>query len=114
MTVKYLIDVNLPYFFSHWKSDEYVHQRDIDACMSDTEIWNYAKTNRLTIVTKDTDFSDRLINQSPPPRVIHFKIGNMKLQSFHDFIEKNWDTITELSSKFKLISVYSDRIEGID
>ncbi|MFM6321416.1 MAG: DUF5615 family PIN-like protein [Microcystis panniformis] len=27
----------------------------------DTEIWQYAKDKKLVIVTKDTDFSDRLI-----------------------------------------------------
>ena len=59
--VKYLIDVNLPYYFSVWKGAEYMHQRDIDATMKDSEIWRYAKENGLTIVTKDTDFSERVI-----------------------------------------------------
>jgi len=28
--VKYLIDVNLPYYFSLWNTPEYVHQIDIN------------------------------------------------------------------------------------
>jgi hypothetical protein len=27
---KYLIDVNLPYRFSLWKSDDYIHQIDVN------------------------------------------------------------------------------------
>jgi len=71
---KYLIDVNLPYKFDHWRSDEYIHQRDLNARMPDRNIWEYAKLNNLTILTKDADFSDRMILETPPPRVIHFKI----------------------------------------
>ena len=37
--LKYLVDVNLPYYFSLWKSDEYVFQRDMDPTMNDSLIW---------------------------------------------------------------------------
>lgn len=40
--VKYLIDVNLPYYFSLWNGIEYMHQRDFGATMKDSEIWQYA------------------------------------------------------------------------
>ena len=74
---KFLIDVNLPYYFSLWKGTDYIHQRDIDAKMKDSEIWQYAKDNNLTIITKDSDFSERIILNSPPPKVIHIKFGNL-------------------------------------
>jgi hypothetical protein len=35
---KYLVDVNLPYYFSLWNSDEYIHQKDINDEASDEEI----------------------------------------------------------------------------
>lgn len=50
---KYLIDVNLPYLFSLWNDEAFIHQFDIDDKWSDEQIWNYAKENNLTIVTKD-------------------------------------------------------------
>ncbi|MBK6539175.1 MAG: DUF5615 family PIN-like protein [Ignavibacteria bacterium] len=53
---KYLIDVNLPYLFSIWNQNDYIHQKDIDDEWSDDLIWNYAKKNRLTIISKDADF----------------------------------------------------------
>lgn len=49
---KFLIDVNLPYHVSLWKGDEYVHQKDIDDEWTDTQIWNYARSNDLTIALK--------------------------------------------------------------
>jgi predicted nuclease of predicted toxin-antitoxin system len=54
--VKYLIDVNLPYYFSLWNSDEFIHQKDVNDQSSDEEIWQYAKYNNLTIITKDVVF----------------------------------------------------------
>jgi predicted nuclease of predicted toxin-antitoxin system len=56
--IKYIIDANLPYYFSLWKGEEYQHVIDINPDMKDSEIWKYARENNLTIVTKDADFSD--------------------------------------------------------
>ncbi len=57
---RYLMDVNLPYRFSLWSTSEYVHMRDLGETWSDTEIWNDARDHDLVIISKDTDFSDRL------------------------------------------------------
>ena len=48
----YLIDVNLPYYFLYWRSDEYTHQIDLQNNADDYEIWQYAKERGMTIVTK--------------------------------------------------------------
>ena len=76
---KYLIDVNLPRYIPIWASDEFIHQIDINDEWSDQEIWKYAKDNSLTIITKDSDFSNRIMASSPPPKIIHFRTGNMRL-----------------------------------
>jgi predicted nuclease of predicted toxin-antitoxin system len=110
---KFLIDANLPYYFSIWHGSEYIHQFDLGDEWPDIKIWKYAKAKNLTIVTKDADFSSRIINQAPPPKVIHLKIGNMKLQELYSFIDNNWDVITKLSKKHKLLTVFQDRIETI-
>lgn len=59
---EFLIDVNLPYLFSHWSEEKYIHQRDIDPKLSDKSIWQYAERHNLTIVTKDADFAYRIIH----------------------------------------------------
>ena len=109
----YIIDANLPYRFSLWKSSFFIHVFEIDDSMTDEEIWNYAKENDLTIITKDSDFSNRVIYHKPPPRVIHLKFGNMKMKLFHKFLNDNWDEIEKISNSCKLTSVFIDRIEGI-
>ena len=111
---KFLIDVNLPYYFSLWSTSEYQHVRDINDEWSDSEIWQYAKKNSLTIVTKDADFSDRMILTEPPPRVIHIKMGNLKMKEFFGSITKIWEDAIALSHNYKLIRVYPDRLEGIN
>ncbi|MDM8564801.1 DUF5615 family PIN-like protein [Candidatus Halobeggiatoa sp. HSG11] len=111
---KYLIDVNLPSRFSIWAGEKYEHVVHIDDELKDSEIWEYAKKNNLTIVTKDTDFSDMIILNEPPPRIIHIKLGNMKMRQFHQQISKIWDDVCLMSEKFKLIRVYANKIEGID
>ena len=111
---KYIIDVNLPYYFELWKSDEYIHQLDLNPKAKDEQIWEYAKHNRLTIVTKDSDFSNRILVSNPPPRIIHIKFGNLKMKEFHSVLSRNWEQIILLSSLNKLVNVYRNSLEGID
>ena len=42
----------------------------------DLEIWHYAKSNRLTIVSKDSDFHRMSFVLGPPPKVIWLRVGN--------------------------------------
>ncbi len=110
---KYLIDVNLPRYFSLWSGDEFEHVVNINDQMKDSEIWEYAKQHNLVIVTKDADFSDRILLAEPPPRIIHIRTGNMKIREFHQFISQLWEQICMLSDSHKLVQVYNDRIEGL-
>lgn len=113
MATKYLIDVNLPRFFSTWNNESFIHQYDLGDEWADIQIWNYAKENNLTIITKDGDFSTKMILHTPPPKVVHIRLGNMKMKQFHDVISNLWPQIAELNEDYKLINVFSDRLEGI-
>lgn len=111
---RYLIDLNLPYYFSLWRSEEYLHVRDLGDAWTDSQVWDYAQQRELTIVTKDTDFSDRILLSVPPPRVIHIKLGNMRMRDFHQTLFRRWEAICELSRHNKLVQVFEDRIEAVD
>ena len=110
---KYLIDANLPKYFALWAGGACEHVVDINDQLTDSEIWAYAREHGLTIVTKDTDFSDRMLVSEPPPRVIHIKLGNMKMRDFHQALSRSWSEICATSEDYKLVHVYKDRIEGI-
>lgn len=106
----YLIDVNLPYYFSLWKTDEFVYVKDIDDELTDSEIWNYALEKNLIIVTKDTDFFDRVMVSKRHPKVIHVCFGNMLMKDFSLAMEKIWLQITSLNNQFEVIKLYKDKI----
>lgn len=111
---KYLIDINLPYYFSLWNNEDYIHQSDILNTAEDAEIWQYAKDNNLTILTKDADFSNRILLAEPPPRVIHIRIGNASVREFHNILNSIWDDVLALSQSYKLVTVFKDKVEAMN
>lgn len=110
---RYLIDANLPYRFSLWHGDAFLHVFDLGDDMPDSAIWDYARNNNLTIVTKDADFSDRIMLSEPPPRVIHLRIGNMRLRDLFSFLQRIWPRVEELSVSSRLVIVRPTLIECV-
>lgn len=111
---RFLIDVNLPYYFSLWNSEDFIYQKDINDEWTDEQIWIYARENNLTIITKDADFSNKILLHQPPPKVIRIRLGNMKMKVFHETITSLWQDIITLSSEYKLVNVFTDRIEAFN
>ena len=114
MSPKYLIYVNLPYYFSIWNSPDYIHQLDIGRTAKDSNIWSYAQKSDMTIVTKDSDFSNRILVSTPPPHVIHFRVGNISMKDFHSLVSRIWDEVIELSHSYKLVVIFNDKIEAFN
>ena len=83
---KFLIDANLPHYFSLWNNPDFIHLKDINDEWTDEQVWVYAKENNLTIITKDSDFSNKIKLKNSPPKVIHMRFGNMKMYPFFDSI----------------------------
>ena len=110
---RFLIDANLPYRVPAWQKESFQFVVDIDEEWSDSEIWRYAKKNNYTIVTKDADFSNRIMVTGPPPKIIHLRIGNMRLKDFVRFVDRHWTAIKDISKDNKLVNVYIDRVETI-
>jgi predicted nuclease of predicted toxin-antitoxin system len=108
----FLFDENLPIKIQFMPSLPITHASSLGKSPSDTQIWQYAKENKLVIVTKDVDFSDRLMLDLAPPKVVHLRIGNMRKRNFHLFLAKVWEQIESLCIDSKLVNVYLDRIEA--
>lgn len=47
----------------------------LGARLTDSQLWLHARENDLAIVTKDADFSQRIVLNAPPPRVVHLRVG---------------------------------------
>jgi predicted nuclease of predicted toxin-antitoxin system len=67
----------------------------------------------LVIIRKDADFSDRIITNSPPPRVVHLRFGNLRRNEYHALLARIWPQIETLLKSHKVVIVYADRLEGI-
>ena len=110
---KFLIDANLPYHFEIWNTEDFIHVKDLDDSWNDDKIWKYALDNKLYILTKDADFSLKVLYKGAPPKVVHFKTGNLKIRDFHQLISNIWEEVEFLLIDNYLINVYTDRIEWI-
>ena len=80
---------------------------------TDSEVWNYARRESQAIVSKDTDFSNRIILNTPPPWVVHLRFGNMRRRAYHAHLAKVWPQVEALLKTHKLVIVYADRVEGV-
>lgn len=40
---RFLVDGYLPYYFSLWNDNDYIHQFDLDDTWTDKQIWEYAR-----------------------------------------------------------------------
>lgn len=81
---------------------------------TDSAVWEYAQLHDMVIVSKDADFSDRMMVSEPPPRAIHLRTGNMRLAQMRELLVKNWQNIEALSKGAKLLIVSNDLIECIE
>jgi predicted nuclease of predicted toxin-antitoxin system len=78
--VKLLLDENLSPRLVESLSDLYPGSLHVHRCglgsAKDAEIWEYAKTNGFTIVSKDLDFEERSILLGAPPKIILLRTSN--------------------------------------
>ncbi|MCB9282997.1 MAG: DUF5615 family PIN-like protein [Lewinellaceae bacterium] len=66
-----------------------VHVEDVGLDDSTDElVWDYARSNGLTIVSKDSDFNNILLLHGYPPKVVWLRCGNVPT-SFVEQLLKN-------------------------
>lgn len=109
----WLLDQNVPAQLAFAPALPVVPASSLGPNPTDTELWEYARERELAIVSKDADFSGRIILQTPPPWVVHLKFGNLRRREFHAVLARAWPQIEALLPAHKLVNVYADRVEGI-
>jgi predicted nuclease of predicted toxin-antitoxin system len=108
----FLLDENIPRRLTFIPSLAVTLSTALGSRPSDTAIWNHARDHELVIVTKDTDFSHRIMLAKPPPWIVHLRFGNLQRKQYHALLAKMWPHIEALLPAHKLICVYQNRIES--
>jgi len=109
----FLFDENLPSRLTFQPGLPVTSTASLGSSPSDTQVWDYAKREELVIVTKDADFSGRIILTTPPPWVVHLRFGNIRRRNFHALMARIWPQVEALLKTHKLVNVHADRVEGI-
>lgn len=96
--MKLLFDQNLSprlakYFKDSFKDSVHVQDLGLDAS-DDLFVWEYAKSNKFTIVTKDSDFNNIVSLFGFPPKVIWLRKGNCSTMLIKEIIAEHIDVIT--------------------
>jgi predicted nuclease of predicted toxin-antitoxin system len=80
--MKLLLDQNLSRKLISSLEEVYPGSAHISSVLSekanDDSIWQYAKENDFTVVTKDDDFEQRSVLEGFPPKVIWIRLGNCR------------------------------------
>ena len=109
----FLFDENIPSKLQFQPSLPIIPSSTLGRRPSDSIIWDYARKHEFVVVSKDSDFSNRIILTAPPPWVVHLRFGNLRRREFQKFLAKVWPEIEKLLPDHKLIHVYRDTVEGI-
>ena len=64
----------------------------------DTDVWEYAKQNDFTLVTKDADFGDLSVLRGFPPKVIWIRRGNCQTSAIESLLRDNSEAIEQLEN----------------
>lgn len=95
----FFFDENLPQRILFSPKLPVVSISDLGSSPTDSEVWEFARQRELVIVSKDADFSDRIIVQTPPPWVVHLRFGNLRKKDFHALLSRVWPQLETLLNR---------------
>jgi predicted nuclease of predicted toxin-antitoxin system len=88
--VKLLFDENLSPRLPGVLADTYPGSAHVHGCglgnADDSAIWQYAKDNDFTIVSKDSDFQERGVLHGQPPKFIWLRAPNCSSQEIENLL----------------------------
>ena len=98
--MRLLLDQNLSPTLVDRLSEVYpgsVHVAEVELDRaSDRELWDYARLNKLMIVTKDADFSEMSVLRGPLPYVVWIRRGNCTTSEIEHMLRQNRQAIERL------------------
>lgn len=109
----FLLDENLPTRLRFVPSLPVIRATSLGSQPTDAQVWEHARAHDLVIVTKDADFSLRILASSPPPRVVHLRFGNLRRARFHELLARVGPRLEAIFRTHKLVNVESDRLLAV-
>lgn len=106
-----LIDENLPASLAEILPIHCTHATSLGAQPSDRQLWLHARENDWTILTRDTDFFDRMMLEGPPPKVIWVRLGNIRRKDLESMLIRLWPRISTLITDADLIEIHPGSLE---
>jgi predicted nuclease of predicted toxin-antitoxin system len=95
--VKLLFDENLSPRLPEVLAETYPGSLHVDVCglgnADDSSIWQYAKDNGFTIVSKDSDFQERSVLHGQPPKFIWLRAGNCSAKEIEKLLRTGFSII---------------------
>lgn len=64
----------------------------------DADVWEYARANAYTLISKDSDFQQRSVLYGSPPKLIWLRIGNCTRQQIVDLVTAHQHDILALET----------------
>jgi predicted nuclease of predicted toxin-antitoxin system len=95
--VKLLFDENLSPRLPVALADTYPGAVHVHGCglgsSDDSAIWQYAKDNNFTIVSKDSDFQERGVLHGQPPKFIWLRASNCSTEEIENLLRTGFPII---------------------
>ena len=100
--MKLLLDQNIskrlvPLLEINFPGSIHVVQLELETAL-DEKIWDYARENGFTILTQDSDFSERIALYGHPPKVIWLRLGNVSTRHVEEALQREVELIRVFES----------------
>lgn len=109
--MKLLLDENLSPRLSGLISGEFPGSAHVRDCglkgKSDQAIWEYARSNGFTLVSKDADFYQRSILLGAPPKLVWLCVGNCTRSQLLNLLRAHEKEIRSLETAQETVLVLS-------
>jgi predicted nuclease of predicted toxin-antitoxin system len=96
--VKLLFDENLSPRLAASLADVYAGSAHVHQCglgsAGDTAVWDYARDNGFTIVSKDSDFQDLSVILGSPPKVVWLRATNCTATEIEELLRAAVSIVT--------------------
>ena len=101
--MKLLFDENLSPRLVERLADVYPESQHVSGvdlgAAQDFAVWEYAKRYGFAIVSKDSDFAERSVLESGPPKVIWIRLGNCSTTEVERLLRSTHETVRAFIQK---------------